>query len=423
MKLVILWGTFLLSLQFAVVLSSVRGDVGNSAEASDRDFTSKAVFGFEDLNFGVIVYNSYFKIYRSAGFGKLGFQPLKQHLESKFLEIPKKVLYLNYFGFKPGFPHSWLATKIMVSEGVQRISDFARKSVGTPIYSYKNFAFDEDAMATKDREFEFVYGGNRNVYLIGHNPLVGRNEPMLFKDSSGKEVRRRGNREALYEVLKEVLTAPYAVLTHCKRGYHRTGMLALMIRYLQGGNWIESMGADYGNDKVTNLAEYEYSLHNPNQLRSENLRAIRQLAQDERFKCIRDRYSCFLNSSKATRIATVPNVSPSNRECGEFNREVLWQSCDYLKPETLLATQLDDLTGALEKQISSPLLTSQFSEKRRALSSAYLDVMRNIELFEVSDPNTTKTLRDSFTSRLLHLWHEHPNKLDLMMDAHRQSRP
>src|SRR4051812_30812695 len=47
------------------------------------------------LNFGVIIYNDYYKMYRSTGLNKPGLEVLKTHLTLGELDCPKNIVYLK----------------------------------------------------------------------------------------------------------------------------------------------------------------------------------------------------------------------------------------------------------------------------------------------------------------------------------------
>lgn len=385
------------------------------------ELTSKKAFPSDELNFGVLVYNDYFKIYRSGGLGAAGLRVLKDHLSQNKIQLPSKIVYLNSFGFVQQAPKSWRETKRFTLEGLQRLYEYAKVKIsGSVIYHAGSFASEQEALSNADSSvtglfpFQFVHGGNQNVYLSGGNPLNGLLEPMVFRGPNGEVIDRKGGRESLYQILKEILVHEGTVLFHCKGGFHRTGMTGLMIRYLQGGQWtdleptpetrIQMAGkiAVPGQSKVEvgNLAEYEYLLHNPSEFRKKNWKAMRLLAEDERFQCLKRNFSCFLNAT-----------GDVSKECGPFDRQKLWDQCAQWEPETQLAAELDDL----ERLLASGGAAAATLEE---VDHAFLLSMRKIESLspvgvpkEKVDQRLLTFLRERFVERLVTLWKMRPQEV------------
>jgi hypothetical protein len=128
---------------------------------------------------------------------------------------------------------------------------------------------------------------------------------------------------------------------HCKGGIHRTGMVGLMIRYLQGGYWTDVkppqelqkmhvtwLGVPTPQEvEIRNLAEFEYIQHNPSRIRPENLDAIRRLSQERQFRCLKKNFSYYLNFASDPVIDCYPRETRAEHPQKEFNRNRLWDEC------------------------------------------------------------------------------------------------
>jgi hypothetical protein len=146
--------------------------------------------------------------------------------------------------------------------------------------------------------------------LHGHNPLIDETEYLAsnYTDNESSEAFavERGSfiparKENFYRILELVLSSEGPVLFHCTGGIHRTGMVGMAVRNLQGGVWTEEFAepiriVSYSNFSggqeiiLNNYAEVEYVMHNHYQVRLENFEAVRQLAQEDRFKQLYERY-------------------------------------------------------------------------------------------------------------------------------------
>jgi protein-tyrosine phosphatase len=336
-----IWG--FLGLFCSISAFAVTSDIPSTPEVAlppltSPYLTSKDSFPLEDLNFGVLIYNSYYKIYRSSGMGVDGLSLLKRHLETSELSLPTKIIHLNFFGFHRTLASSWMANRAYTLDHLQRLWDFAKTKIGrVQEYALSDFASDQEYISKNGNEednlfrFEFLHGGNSDVYLAGSNPMVEAPNPMVFYDGDRNEVIRKGDKESVFQVLKEILTSEGPVQFHCKGGLHRTGMVALLIRYLQGGRWMEGGLPEIKKNGVSNLAEYEYFLHNRRGFRKQNLKAMRTFVREDRFKCLQDRFSCFLNSRQDARVFSGFDTQ-LDQECGSLDRMKLWESCS--QPES-----------------------------------------------------------------------------------------
>ncbi len=77
---------------------------------TDKEKTSKGCFPNDRLNFGVLVYNENFKIYRSSGLGKSGLKVLQEHLSRLKLDCPTKIIYMNKDGYRSNKPKKIVET-------------------------------------------------------------------------------------------------------------------------------------------------------------------------------------------------------------------------------------------------------------------------------------------------------------------------
>jgi hypothetical protein len=289
----------------------------------------------ETFNFGVLVNNPEITIYRSAGLGKSGLQALFGHLEKNHLPAPEAVIYMNKDGYKNATGAKNLFTRFMKNSGEK----------------YKEFALEEDQWLTSKKIFFYhplaVDELEANTYLDGINPLQChlKNERIEAlgdaegvegvegveaegacdgDEESGKNIlsllgrralqyyeknleviqsrKLKGDQETLYNILDLILLRSHrAVLFHCKGGVHRTGMIALAIRSLQGGLWTAPFQKPVHVKvhvkhifprlvEITNLAELEYFFHNPKNFRESNLLAIRELSGQGRFQMLQEKF-------------------------------------------------------------------------------------------------------------------------------------
>ncbi len=256
--------------------------------------------GLASLNFGVLVHNKYHHIYRSKALGDSGTEELFTHLLVNQLPLPTRVIFINKDGFKK---------KIWAK--IPYVTHFIR---GTD-----NFAMQEHRLFNPNGRFpevEFWHPLNLNVYLHGHNPLedvdsypalsyVDREAAAEFSLSSQQQIT--ASKQNFYTILEMILNHEGGVLFHCTGGVHRTGMVSMAIRKLQGGQWTKPFAepiriVSYSNLSsgqviyLDNLAEVEYVMHNHHNVRLENFEAVRALAEEPEFQLLYQRYHQQLNT-------------------------------------------------------------------------------------------------------------------------------
>ena len=83
------------------------------------------------------------------------------------------------------------------------------------------------------------------------------------------------------------------MLFHCHGGRHRTGMVAMMLRHIQGGWWVNGPKTKRYGMNLSPL-EYEYYKFNRSMFRRENIKFVRKFSQDQRFLEIKIRYQDLL---------------------------------------------------------------------------------------------------------------------------------
>lgn len=172
------------------------------------------------FNFGVVVKNKNYQIYRSAFLGKAGIE----YVSTKDIPFPKTIVYLNVGGF--------------------------------------TFVNEEKALQ-RQYGYQFIH-----IYLDGHKPKI----------------------EDMYRVLDIILKPEnQPVLFHCYGGRHRTGMVAMALRYLQGGEWVHGQKRrkfvfPRMRSPELNPAEFEYAEFNTALFRFTNVQYIRSLSQDAGFQ-------------------------------------------------------------------------------------------------------------------------------------------
>jgi len=219
-------------------------------------------------NFGLLVNNSHYQIYRSAALGRSGLSELESYLKKRGLPFPKTIIYMNHDGYKK----TRLRSKL--------------------------FALEELAESEK-YGFEYYHSFRRDysTYLDTYdpsNPKKNVNKRKYINEIL-PEMEIFGDMDAFYRVLDLVLGGEQPVLFHCTGGHHRTGMVALAIRYLQGREW---RGGKYPGPlrrPYLNKAQYEYYKHNLVQFQSKNLDFIEAWSQTTAFGEYSRHYSDKLN--------------------------------------------------------------------------------------------------------------------------------
>ena len=114
------------------------------------------------------------------------------------------------------------------------------------------------------------------------------------------------NEVIFHFVMGFILEAKNTVLFHCVGGMHRTGMIALLLRFLQGGDWVKPFSKPikviirkkkkfFIEVKLKNKAELEYYLHNKYLFREKNIMSVNKLIKTERFLALKRKYQVALN--------------------------------------------------------------------------------------------------------------------------------
>lgn len=202
-------------------------------------------------NFGVLAAKDPYFIYRSCELGKAGLSELKQHLVNAGLPFPKTIIYMNAEGY------------------------------ALPLY----YAIDE-WKAQEQYGFKFYHPfGSVRTYLDGQDPyhptdvidkfrylgMVGRR---YFNLGDGEIT---GGIEQLFTILNLIVDPEnQPVLFHCMGGFHRTGIVAMLIRVLQGMAWKDLI--------------QEYHHFNPLFPREKNIDFVERFASDIRFLQLWQKY-------------------------------------------------------------------------------------------------------------------------------------
>lgn len=232
------------------------------------------------LNFGLVINNDIHTIYRSEHLGTDQLKKLKDYLEDEGHAFPEIVIHMNRHGFKRTFP---------------MFSHFALQEYElSDRYGYMFY-----------HPFHYAY----RTYLDGHNPYQPEKnidgDKYLGDDAQDyfgiiDHPDPDGGTDAFLRILHLILGANQPVLFHCTGGRHRTGMVAMGIRYLQGGDWVNGKKRTvtvniFGPKLELNPAQYEYYLHNKTQFRIENLKFIEDFSTEPAFEQLRLQYQDSLN--------------------------------------------------------------------------------------------------------------------------------
>ncbi|MBT3981724.1 MAG: hypothetical protein HOE90_10250 [Bacteriovoracaceae bacterium] len=262
------------------------------------------------LNFGVVVNNETHQIYRSAKLGTEGLAELKLHLEASDLPFPKTIIYMNSDGYGKSYSYGELKQAYDSSDsffgGV--ISAGRRGTSGA--YALEEFmeadSFGYDFHHSFGSESESTYVDGFSPYAphedIDGQDLLGDQASKLF--SPGRSANGRdGGIDEFNRVMDLVLDPNnQPVLFHCRGGHHRTGMVGLIIRYLQSDQWLEGplkfarpknlwdAGKSVEIFSMLNPAEYEYYTHNTTVFRPENLVFAKAYRKSSDFASLQKRY-------------------------------------------------------------------------------------------------------------------------------------
>ncbi|MBT3236894.1 MAG: hypothetical protein HN353_13145 [Bdellovibrionales bacterium] len=232
----------------------------------------------KSINLGVVVLNDRYQIYRSKKLGRAGLSSLEQYLRLNNLPFPKTIIYMNDEGYEP----------------------------------FYEFAIEEyNLQDSYDYKFYHSYDYSYRTYLDGNNPYRPQDniDDRFFTylidryfglAQSPQYEQIEGGMDAFFRIMKVLLDpAKQPVLFHCWGGRHRTGMIGMAIRYLQGGEWITPIGQELlpaqGSATIVNAAQKEYVMHNKDRVRGENFIFIDRLANDPRFIALKERYQSPLN--------------------------------------------------------------------------------------------------------------------------------
>lgn len=233
-----------------------------------------------DLNFGILINNQTHQIYRARRLGDDGLQALKIYLEKKNLPFPKTIIYMNDEGYEP-----WPTLTFAMEEF------HAQQQYGFKFYHSYDFGYrtyldgDNPYFAHKDIDKRF------------HVAAIEQNFGPLDTEAN-KHVD--GDMAAFDRIMSVILNPDnQPVLFHCWGGRHRTGMVAMAIRYIQGGKWLETrtqpLKFKSGKKLMVNHAVFEYTRHNLTKIRRENFDFIKQFSEDVRLQALRQQYQNALN--------------------------------------------------------------------------------------------------------------------------------
>lgn len=236
--------------------------------ASVSAYNPYNTFFNESINFGVVANNSTYKIYRSKRLGSKGLRRLSMHLQQNQLPFPKTIIYMNDEGY-------------------------GRKGI---------FAIEQYELANSyGYQFLHSFDPNFRTYLDGHDPRSPSEDidrKGNIRDPRAKKyfgtVRANDGLDGDYTDFANILLTvlnpqKQPVLFHCYGGKHRTGMIALAIRHIQGqlSNMPPSNTSRIDGIKPINEAEVEYSKYLDSwgfSARKENILFIRWFTTTDDFK-------------------------------------------------------------------------------------------------------------------------------------------
>ncbi len=274
------------SVLFTALLTGIFANACTAPEASLKNKIQGAASiqnqyqtGGNSINFGVVLHTPHHQIYRAHWLGKKGLKELKYLAEHNQLPFPKTIVYMNRAGYK----------------GLYNLAPSA--------FYGGDFALEEYELQ-KDYGYRFLHSFDykNRTYLDGVNPF-NPSQDIDSQNRLNKKARKifgpyppdgvDGDTADFRIILEQVLdTANQPVLFHCWAGRHRTGMIAMAIRYIQGGIYTESFepilfkkdskGKPF---QVQNLAQLEYLnyTNGPKGARGENVRFIERWVKSETF--------------------------------------------------------------------------------------------------------------------------------------------
>jgi hypothetical protein len=228
--------------------------------------TQSLIAAESKFNFGVVVKNTKYQIYRSGKLGKKGLKYLKKELKNRNLPFPKTIIYMNDEGYNDTMK-DYVVTK------------------GKPLFALNEYKLQDQYGFKLFHSYDY----NHRTYLDGRNPLVptddidnGNNLGVIAQKTFGPNPNDGvdGGIEAFYRILDLMLDPNnQPVLFHCLGGKHRTGMMGLAIRSIQQGKWLKNAP----NNEYTR-AEQEYFDYNFLTPRKENFLFINEINKTERFQ-------------------------------------------------------------------------------------------------------------------------------------------
>ena len=201
------------------------------------------------LKFGVVIRNSTFQIYRSARLGEKGLQTLEALLREHELPFPKTIIHMNKLGY--GFPFRYAIEEHCLSQsgfGGHRF-DFFHPYEQPSTYIG---GIDPTQFSPLDKKLYFFSREARAKFPLAQSSI-------------------ENGESALITILNLILhPIRQPILFHCHSGRHRTGMIAMLLRYLEGGYWTQGPHRErYG--LMLNPAQFEYYRFNHLFFRKENL--------------------------------------------------------------------------------------------------------------------------------------------------------
>ena len=233
------------------------------------------------------------QIMGSGALGHDGIEDISHYLANKGMQPLKTIIYIHKEGFQ--------ATE---DEGA--------------------FAQEEMAYCAKNKiNFLHPFLGTHKLYIDGLNPFhippkesdaESRQDQQTgydFIDESMDSIDLSGSTEAIYEALSLALNKHLQpVLIHCRAGRHRTGIIQMILRYLEGGQWTDSSkkyrGIFRAKKDKSNLIEkddllpleFEYFHNAKPKARIENIQFIREFMYGEQQSHFRKRLQKLFHNSQ-----------------------------------------------------------------------------------------------------------------------------
>jgi hypothetical protein len=306
-----------------------------------------------NFNFGALIVNSSFQIFRSSGLGREGMRRMNNAFDKAEMTPPKNYFYFNQYGYK----HAG-NLKVAVAALTPGVDPTIQRAFATQQESYvQRWNLMHESPDAKIKFFHPLspIEAQRNVLFGGMSPdqeiirkeiskitspktrshLLGDHERTMKPAQTMETVAQKytqeitGSGENFMESLKTIVgkgdvKLKGATVFHCKGGIHRTGMMALAIRYLQGGDWTKNFSAPIQVEAsseetkgikrvkksaqkalalkrkfyVRNWAEYEYYKHNQRLFRPENLEFLEKLSKTSEFQGLQLEVKDKLNSTE-----------------------------------------------------------------------------------------------------------------------------